>query len=116
MHVHNYSIAVVMVAFFYIFIQESLDIEGVASGASTPQPLIMWNGSNCYLIVEKEVLCTVPATEAAVALLGAYYVFDIRYSKSFGLVGTFLEIVFLDVVVKKVPSKVSVILSALSNV
>lgn len=51
-----------------------------------------------------------------VALLGAYYVFNIKYEKSFELVGTFLEIVLLDVVPRKVPSKVSVLLSSLTNV
>ena len=58
----------------------------------------------------------IPPQEAAVALLGAYYVFNIKYEKSFELVGTFLEIVLLDVVPRKVPSKVSVLLSSLTNV
>lgn len=78
---------------------------------------MIWNGKTCFLVVEKEVIChTIPVAEAAVALLGAYYVFNIKYPKSFALVGTFLDIVFLDVVPRKVPSKVSVMLSALSNV
>ena len=67
----------------------------MAGGAYKPHPLIIWNGKMCFLVVEKEVIChIIPVAEAAVALLGAYYVFNIKYPKSFALVGTFYTLFF----------------------
>ena len=101
---------------FQLLIQESLDVETVASGTAKPQPLILWNGQTNFVIIEKQITCTCPVEEAAVALLGTYYVFNIEYSKSFNLLGTFFDIILLDIVPRKVPSRVSILLSALSNV
>lgn len=88
----------------------------IASDVPKPDPVILFNGITCFLVVEKEVICSLPAAEAPVALLGAYYNFDIEYPKACKLAGIILEIMLFDKIPRKVPSKISVLLSALGNI
>ena len=88
----------------------------MAAAATVPQPVIIWNGETAFLVVEKEVICTLPANEAPVALLAAYYNFDIAYPKGCRQLMTSLEILLLNKMPKKVPAKVSTLLSAIQNV
>ena len=111
-----HTIIVTLSSLLSISQQESINVVETASSAAVPQPLILWNGMSCFVIAEKEVVCTVPEIEAPVGLMAAYYNFNIAYPKSSQLLGTFLDIVLLDKVPKKVPSKVSALLSAIKNV
>lgn len=83
---------------------------------SQVHPLILFDGSSTFLVVEKQVICNFPVSEVAVALLASYYNFNIEYPKSLKLLGTFLDILLLDKLPKKVPAKVSMILTTLNNV
>ena len=49
-------------------LQESFDMEGTCQVISQPHSVILFDGCNSFFVVEKEVICSVPATEVAVAL------------------------------------------------
>ena len=97
--------------------QESFDVSNAAAWANGPQPQLISNCTLCCLVVEEQlVLGKVPPSEAALALLGAYYIFNIEYPKGLQNLGTFLEIVLLDKVPRKVPPKVSNLLLSLKTI
>ena len=78
------------------------------------QPLILFNTVDpAVLVVEKQIICSIPKPGyIPIALLAAYYVFDIEYIEGSHNMFTALEIMLLDKVPAKVPSKVGIILSA----
>ena len=54
--------------------------------------LSSYNGNSTFLLMEKEVLFTIPEREAAIAFLGAFCKFNMLYPKGCKTLGTFLEI------------------------
>ena len=75
-----------------LFAQESVSIEAAAEGVNGPHPVAIWNGTSCFLIVEKMIICSVPSEEAAVAVLAAYYNLNIAYPKGCKNLGIMLDI------------------------
>ena len=72
-----------------------------------PQPTVIIRGrlaaiKDCYLVVEKTILCKVESTNALLVLLAAFYVFNMHYTPGFSNLPTFLEVFLLDT---KVPRK-----------
>ena len=66
-------------------------------GLLGPQQKLLSNCTlRCLVVEEQLVLGKVPPSEAALALLGAYYIFNITYPKRLQNLGTSLEIVLLD--------------------
>lgn len=81
------------------------------------QPLVLFNTVDpAVLVVEKQIIFSIPKPEfIPIALLAAYYVFDMEYIKGSINVFTTLEIMLLDKVPAKVPNKVGILLSALQQ-
>lgn len=82
-----------------------------------PQPLMLFNTVDPpVLVIEKQVICTVPKPGyIPAALLAGYYIFDIEYVRGSENVFTTLEILLLDKVPTKLPNKVGILLSALQQ-
>ena len=82
-----------------------------------PTPtLLVQGGTAVTLVVERQILCSVPSKEVPLALLAAYYSFNMEYPKGIKKCLTTLEILLLDLVPSKVDPKVSALLSALTNI
>ncbi len=71
---------------------------------------------SAFLVVEKEIITDVLPNEVATALPAAFYVFNMQYPHGRRMVGMLLEILLLDKVPHKVPSKIGTILSTLQSV
>ena len=80
-------------------------------------PVVLYNTVDpAVLIVEKQIICSVPKPEnIPIALLAAYYIFDIEYVRGSNNVYTKVEILLLDKVPEKMPNKVGIMLSALQQ-
>ena len=82
-----------------------------------PTPTLLVQGETAVtLVVERQILCSVPIKEVLLALLAAYYSFNIEYPKGIKKCLTTLEILLLDLVPNKVDPKISALLSALTNI
>lgn len=94
----------------------SVVAEEAAGGVKSPSPQVLWNGTTALLVVEEEIVTTCPKEEIPIALLAAYFNFNISYPKGSSHFYSILEILLLDRVPVKVHSKVATILSALQNI
>ena len=99
----------------HVILQESTTPEEVACGVSSPTPTILWNRITAVLVVEQEIVTTVPQEEVPTALLAAYFVFNLSYPKGGSHCFSLLEILLLDRVPNNVHPKVSTLLSGLQG-
>jgi hypothetical protein len=81
------------------------------------QPMVVYNTVDPpALVVEKQIIFSIPKPEyIPMALLAAYYVFDMEYIKGSINVFTALQIMLLDKMPAKIPNKVGVLRSALQQ-
>ena len=98
------------------FQQESVDINGIVRQVSLPTPTVLIRNSTAVLVVERQIICSIPVNEAPLGLLAAFYVFNIEYPKGIRKALMALEIIVLDIVPPKVDPKVASLLSALTKV
>ena len=99
-----------------ILLQASVDMERTASKVQLPTPtLLVQNTVSVHLVVERQVLCSVPIKEAPLALLAAYYTFNMEYPKGIKKCLGTLEILLLDIIPSKIDPKISAVLSALTQ-
>lgn len=98
-----------------ILLQASVDMERTASKVQLPTPThLVQNTVSVHLVVERQVLCSVPIKEAPLALLAAYYTFNMEYPKGIKKCLGTLEIL-LDIIPSKIDPKISAVLSALTQ-
>ena len=91
-------------------------MEKTAAQVQLPTPTLLVQGTVAVqLVVERQVLCSVPIKEAPLALLAAYYAFNIEYPRGIKKCLATLEILILDIVPSKVDPKISALLSALTH-
>ena len=91
-------------------------MEKAASKVQLPTPTLLVHGETAVtLVVERQILCSVPVKEAPLALLAAYYSFNIEYPKGIKKCLATLEILLLDLVPSKVDPKISALLSVLTS-
>ena len=73
-----------------------------------PAPSLILTGSQIFLVAEKKIVCTIDKfVEAPIALLAAYYVYNMSYPLGLHTFYTYLEYVILD----KKPKKMTACLS-----
>lgn len=94
--------------------------ELAAQKVTLPQPCILYqstgdfhNISKVYLIIEKSVYCQIPADEAPVALVTAFYVYNMEYTAGCSNLYNLLECLFLGKKIAARKRKVSTILDEL---
>ena len=90
---------------YYALTQETSNIEKEAQEVPCPQPCLLVKGEQMkelYLVIEKTVICKVPASAAPLALLSAYYCFNLHYTLGCNNLYSFFEVVFLG---RKRPAK-----------
>ena len=97
-------------------VQTSVDMEKAAMEVQLPSPTILLQDTAAVLVVERQILCSVPVKEAPLALLAAYYTFNMEYPKGIRKCLTTLKILVLDVVPSKIDPKISAVLSALTHI
>ena len=89
-----------------------------ASKVQLPTPTLLVQNTvsaHVHLVVERQVLCSVPIKEAPLALLAAYYTFNMEYPKGIKKCLGTLEILLLDIIPSKIDPKISAVLSALTQ-
>ena len=86
-----------------LFIKEGVLIEEVACGVAPPTPTLVNNTKSTVQVTERQIVST---NEAVIALLAAYYCFNIEYPRGSLLFFTALKILILVKVPKKIHSKI----------
>ncbi len=71
---------------------------------------------SAFLAAEKELITDIPPNEVATAYLAAFYIFNMEYPQGSKMVGMLLEILLLDKIPPKLPSKIGTILSTLQSI
>ena len=93
----------------------------IAAKKEFPQPCVIMrsnsqdfqNITNVFLVIEKDIYCEIPASEVAVALMCAFYVFNIQYTPGCSNIFTFLEFAFLKKKIKSRKQKIGNLMSQL---
>ena len=96
--------------------QESGTADAAAKGVSVAQPCILVKGrlsspQKAYLVVEKNILCEIIPKEAVVALMSAFYAFNMQYTPGCSNLYSFFERVFFDMHLSGKKQRVGSVLS-----
>ena len=78
----QFNFLIITIIIFFIFCQqESVDINGIVRQVSLPTPTVLIRDSAAVLVVERQILCSLPVKEVPLGLLAAFYVFNMEYPK-----------------------------------
>ena len=94
-----------MHSIYYALTQETANIHKKAQGVPCPQPCLLVKGGqmeDIFLVIEKKVICKLPASAAPLALLSAFYCFNLHYTPGCNNLYSFFEVMFFG---KKRPAK-----------
>ena len=102
---------------YIVYSQATIDTDTVADDMANPAPSIIFNGSQMFMAAEKNLICTLDQCVAApIALLAAYYVYNMSYPLGLNTFYAFLEYVLLDKKPKKMATCFSHFITYSSNI
>lgn len=104
-----------------IHMQGATNLETIVQDKKQAEPFVIITGDlscpdQAFLVVDCVIIGTVDITKIPLALLSAYFVFNICYVKGCTNVFSFLEVLLLNASVDKVTTAVKHFLTALQNV
>ena len=102
---HSYTLFITCLTSYVL--QDTTTPKDAGAEMCTAQPCVVVRGSledmkDAFLVVENKVLCKIPLGEVALALISAFYVFNMHYPHGCYNFYTFIECMFMG---KKTPSK-----------
>ena len=103
---------------YFCFFQEGDPPKKAATSVAVPQPCIIVRGtlesiSTSFLVIEREIYCEIPPNEAVIALLCAFYVYNIEYTPGCSNTFAFFESVFFNNTAKGTRRRLATLMSQL---
>ena len=104
--------------FYACYMQDTTTPKDAATEMCTAQPCVVVRGSledlkDAFLVVEKQIICKIPLREVPLALLSAFFSFNMHYPQGCTNFYTFFECFFMG---KKTPSKKTRLASMLARI
>ena len=103
---------------YFCFFQEGDSPNKAARSVAVPQPCIIVRGtletiSTSFLVIEREIYCEIPPREAVLALLCAFYVYNIEYTPGCSNLFAFFESVFFKNTIKGTRRRLAILMAQL---